>query len=168
MKKRKIVFGYWFYNIGALIMMTLSLAESIFVVVQVITVSSEVNPTIKALYYLGPFVIIGLILFIYLLGYSVFRFVIFTKDGIRVRCLWGTIRYLKWEEIKEVRNERFYISVQGGFTSGWYLFDDGVERVARSGIVKKNTHITIPANKRNKKIIEQFWQGGIKEVLKKD
>ena len=75
---------------------------------------------------------------------------------------------MKWEEVREVRKERFYVSVEGGFTSGWYVFDDGVERVMHSGIIKKNTHIAIPANKRNKKIIEQFWQGEIKELLKKD
>ncbi|MBE7067979.1 MAG: hypothetical protein E7381_01615 [Clostridiales bacterium] len=168
MKNKKIVLGSLFYFIGGIVESLLSIALFIFELLSLIFISPKVNPTITALYYGFPITTIACIVVVVGMGYIAFQFTIFTKDGIRVRCLWGTIRYLKWEEIKEVRNERFYVSVQGGFTSGWYLFDDGVERVKRSGIIKKNTHITIPANKRNKKIIEEFWQGEIKEILKKD
>jgi hypothetical protein len=168
MKNKKVVFSHLFYIIGGLVLMLLGVVEIIFVLLGIILVSPEINPTITVLYYTFPFIVALSILFVFLVGRYTIQFTVFTKDGVRVRCLWGTIRYLKWEDVKEIRNERFFVSVQGGFTSGWYLFDDGEERVMHSGIIKKNTHITIPANKRNKKIIEEFWAGEIKEILKKD
>ena len=166
MKNKKIVFGHWFYLIGGIILMLVSVVSPIFFLIMDILYLPRPWDSVEYCF-LILIIIAGSSEF-FLVGRYTIQFTVFTKDGIRARCLWGTIRYLKWEDVKEIRNERFFVSVQGGFTSGWYLFDDGVERVIRSGIVKKNTHITIPANKRNKKIIEEFWQGEIKEILKKD
>ena len=164
MKKKKILFGYWFYNIGALILQIFFIAFDLFTIIQIIKVPIEVNPTMETLYYAEPFILISGIIQIYWLGYNVFRITIFSEEGIEVRGMWCTIRKLKWEEVKEVRNERFYVSVEGGFTSGWYLFDDGVERPRHhSGLCNKKTHITIPANKKNKQIIEEYYQGEIVE-----
>ena len=159
MKKKKILFGYWFYNIGCIIAIILSVAMMVFMIVSFILLKETFDQKLSEI----SCCLIAIIV-IYLSGYHVFRITIFSEEGIEVRGMWCTIRKLKWEEVKEVRNERFYVSVEGGFTSGWYLFDDGVERPRHhSGLCNKKTHITIPANKKNKQIIEEYYQGEIVE-----
>ena len=94
-----------------------------------------------------------------------FQYTVISEKGIKARTVWRTLRALKWEEVKEVRYERFYVSVQGGFTTGWYVFDDGVERKQANGLVGKYSHITVKASRRAKKIIETFWHEPIVEKV---
>ena len=57
----------------------------------------------------------------------------------------------KWEEVTEVCLQKFYVSVEGAFTSKWYVIRDGVNRPMRNGLTRKDSHITLPASKRTKK-----------------
>ena len=95
------------------------------------------------------------------LGAYMLQFTIISESGIKTRCLWRTIRKLKWEEVKEVRLESFYVSSANGFTSRWYVFDDGEERFQKNGIVHKNSHITLLYSKRAQRAVETFWKGEV-------
>ena len=158
--KKHVFLGYWFYLVGAIIFISLSIGLIAFMAVMLITVSPEVNPTITELYWGLPLYAFLAIICTYLTGYYMVQYVIVSEVGIKARCLWFTIRTLKWEDIKEVRLEKFYVSVDGAFTSGWYVFDDGVERKKiGNGVIlrKKANHITLPSSKQAKKIIELYW-----------
>ena len=154
--KRITVLGYWFYTIGALIFVVLSFSLDCVVLLII-----KAQPNDK----MGPLafsftVLCTLIILIWALCFFV-QFSIITEKGVRTRAICRTIRYLKWEDVKEVRFERLDVSVKGFFTSGWYLIDDGVERKQRNGLVSKKTHITFPATKRARKALETFWHGPI-------
>lgn len=162
-KKRKIILGYWYYTIvGGVFALILPWGPIVIMVMQMAYIS-----LLPALYYFLLWIAVCGLLW-GLIGYYAIQFTILTEDGIKVRCLWRTIRKLKWKEIKEVRLEKFWVSVQGGFSSKWYVFDDGVERPFTNGIAHKNTHITLPSSERTKKIVGEFWTGGIIEKVIED
>lgn len=158
--KKKIFIGYWFYMVGSIIAFAISLFVIVFIVARTIIAPQEL--IVKMCVYSFITTIIGITLIAFM-GYYMMQFVIVTEDGIKVRCLWCTIRKLRWEEVKEVRFQHFYVSVNGAFSCNWYVFDDGINRNEKSGVVKKNTHITLVASKRAKKVIEEFWKGEIKD-----
>ena len=156
--KKKIIFGYWFYPFGGFAGIGLGICGILFESLYPTTPEDKsINIAL-----LIVFPIITLIFF-FATCHVLFQFIVLSEEGIKAKTVWRTIRALKWEEIKEVRYERFYISVQGGFSSGWFVFDDGVERKQVNGLIHKNTHITVKANKRTRKIIETFWHEPIVE-----
>lgn len=116
----------------------------------IIAIPKEVNPTITPLYWVFPIYTLLALFCVWFLCYFFIQFTILTEEGIKVRCLWCTIRKLTWEEVKEVRLESFYVSVEGFFSSKWYLFDDGEQRIIKNGLVNKKTHITLNYSKRAK------------------
>ena len=131
-----------------------------------ITVSPDRNPTISVLYWLLPLSILIALFMIFLMGYYIVQYVVISEEEIKVRCLWFTIRKLKWEEIKEIRYERFCVSIPGGVTSGRFVFDDGIERkqIGNGNMLrKKANYITLTASKRAGKIIEIYWRKPIVE-----
>ena len=166
--KKKIASGYWYYNIGSFIGMLSGIGVGGLACTAAIITPIEVNPSVVVLYYTMPvwlFITFGLP---WMLGAWGIRFFVFTEEGIEARSLWGTIRKVKWEDVKEIRSVRLYVSVQGAFTAGWFFIDDGIERIAHhSGLMDKTTDMTIPANKHNRKIIEMFWKNGIVDVVEK-
>ena len=149
--KKKVIFGYWFYNITSIIFIGMGVIGIIFVY----KYDGPFWAYIPFIVNVAYFSIIG---FVYL-----FQLTVFSDTGIKTKTVGRTIRELKWDEVKEVRYERFYVSVAGGFTSGWYVIDDGVVRQQRNGLVRKNSHITVRATKRARKVIEEFWHGPIVE-----
>ena len=150
-KDKKVFLTYWFYIFGFFIGTILTMGEVVFCIVCLCTDSKEV-----ILYYLTPIMIIMMVFMISVSGYYHFQMTILTPEGVKSRCLWCTIRELKWEEVKEVRLQAYYVSVQGGFASGWFVFDDGEERREVNGIMEKNTHIVLRYNKRTKAAVEKF------------
>ena len=164
--KKQIFAGYWFYVIGGSICgFLLPIGWIIFEVLQILTVSKETNPTMVVAYYAFPFVILTCFYLMFAIGYYALQFTIISESGIKTRCLWRTIRKLKWEEVKEVRLESFYVSSANGFTSRWYVFDDGEERFQKNGIVHKNSHITLNYSKRAKRAVETFWKGEVVDKI---
>ena len=163
--KKKVFLGYWYYLFGGVILSLLSIVCVVLQIVILICIPKEVNPTVTVLYWGLPLMFILAVLIIFILGRNILQFTIMTEEGIKARCLWNTLRKLKWEEVKEVRYERFYVSVQGAFSCGWYVFDDGVERVQRNGLMTKKSHITLPATKRVRKAIHQFYKGEVVEKV---
>jgi hypothetical protein len=163
--KKRIFLGYWFYFFGAIIADIGTLAVVLFQVLSLIYVPVEVNPDVVTLYWSVPLTILMAIFMIGAMGYVGMQFTIISEEGIKVRCLWCTIRKLKWAEVKEVRCECFYVSVQGAFSSRWYVFYDGVDRPIRNGIAWKNSPITLPFSKRATKAINEFWKGEIIEKV---
>lgn len=161
--KKRVFTTYWFYFYGGIFIVLFCVGVIISEVIQIITVSVEVNPTMEVSYWLLPVLILLAIFMIAAMGFVCFQFTILTEDGIKVRCAWFTIRKLKWEEVKEVRLERFDISVPGAFKSKWYVFDDGVKRSQKNGLASKAGHITLSYSKRAKRAVEEFWKGEIKE-----
>lgn len=159
--EKQVFVGYWFYVFGGIFGFLLAFVCTGMQLVALLTVSPEVNPTIKDLYYSLPISIIIIIPFVIVLGYYMLQFTIISESGIKTRCLWGTIRELKWEEVKEVRLESFYVSSTNGFTSRWYVFDDGEKRLQKNGIVHKNSHITLLYSKRAQRAVETFWKGEV-------
>ena len=159
--KKQVFAGYWFYVFGGIFGFFGSFGLVIMEFVFLFTVSPEENPTVKDLAYAIPISIILCILFVTALGAYLLQFTIISESGIKTRCLWRTIRKLKWEEVKEVRLESFYVSSANGFTSKWYVFDDGEERFQKNGIVHKNSHITLNYSKRAKRAVETFWKGEV-------
>ena len=141
--KKQVFAGYLFYVFGGIFGFFGSFGLVIMEFVFLFTVSPEENPTVKDLAYAIPISIILCILFVTALGAYMLQFTIISESGIKTRCLWRTIRKLKWEEVKEVRLESFYVSSANGFTSRWYVFDDGEERFQKNGIMHKNSHITL-------------------------
>ena len=165
--KRKVFLGYWYYFFGGIILAFVSIGLVVFEIAQLITVPKEVNPTITVLYWMLPLTFLGAVFMTCMMGFFMIQFTIMTEEGIEARCLWRRIRKLKWEEVKEVRYERFYVSVQGAFSSGWYVFDDGLERSQANGLMGKTTNITLPATKRVRKAINQFYKGEVIERVVK-
>lgn len=160
--KKQVFVGYWFYVIGGSICgLLLPLGLIIFEALQILTVSKETNPTIVVSYYAFPFIVLLCSCLMFVIGYYALQFTIISESGIKTRCLWGTIRELKWEEVKEVRLESFYVSSTNGFTSRWYVFDDGEKRLQKNGIVHKNSHITLLYSKRAQRAVETFWKGEV-------
>lgn len=157
---KKIFIGYWFYMVGSIIAFIMSFLVIAFFIARTIIAPQEA--IVKMCVYTFITIITGVTLMA-LMGYYMMQFVVVTEEEIKVRCLWCTVRKLRWEEIKEVRCERYYVSGKGAFSFNWYVFDDGVKRQEKSGVVKKNTHITLVASKRAKKAIEEFWKGEIKD-----
>lgn len=165
--KKRIFISYWFYFLGGIILVLGSMGLVIFEIVQILTISKEVNPTIIYSYYFFPLLVLLMFYMTFIAGYLLFQFIILTEEGIKVKCLWGTIRKLKWEEVKELRLEKFYVSTPGAFTAKWYVFDDGVNRKFTNGIASKKSHITLPYSKHKQKAIEEFWKGEIVEKILK-
>lgn len=163
--KKKVFLGYWFYFFGGIILSLVSVGLVVFELAQIITVPIEVNPTMRVSYICFPFILIMAVFMVYMMGRNMFQFTIMTEEGIKARCLWNTIRKLKWEEVKEVRYEKFYVSVQGAFNCGWYVFDDGVERPQKNGLMSKKSHIVLPATKRVREAINQFYNGEVIEKI---
>lgn len=165
--KKQVFLGYWFYLFGMTIAISLSICMIVLEVWQLITIPPEENSTITALYWGLPISILVLITLIYLMGYCSLQFIILSENGIKARCLWFTLRELKWEEVKEIRYERLNVSVQGGFTSGWFVFDDGIERkqIGNGSVLRKNANqITLHASKRARRAIEYFTDKPIVEM----
>ncbi len=155
-KDKKVFLTYWFYIFAFFITLLLFTSFVAFCIIYLCTVSVEVNPTVPTLYYLTPIAIIMAAFMISVSGYYHFQMTILTPEGVKSRCLWCTIRELKWEEVKEVRLQAYYISVQGGFVSGWFVFDDGEEKREVNGLMSKKTHIVLRYNKRTKAAVEKF------------
>lgn len=149
--KKKIVFGYWFYNIFPIVF----IGVWVFAIILISNYDVPLWVYIIFIVEIAFFSIVGSVYY--------FQFTVFSDKGIKTRTILRTIRELKWDEVKEVRYERLYVSQPGAFTTGWYLFDDGVERKQLNGLGSKHTHITVKASKRTRKIIEQFWHGEIIE-----
>ena len=161
--KKITILGYWFYTLAAFIFVILSFSLNCVVLFII-----KAQPDDK----LGPLalsftILCTLIILIWALCFFV-QITIISENGIKTRAICRTIRYLKWEDVKEVRYERFDVSVKGFFTSGWYLIDDGVERKQPNGLVRKNSHITVKATKRARKALETFWHGPIIEEQLKE
>ena len=156
--KKVTIWGYWFYTFAAIILTAVAVAVNIICILSMVY-QSEDNflPVAFAILF---FCTISLI---FAFGNFTLQFSVISEKGIKTRAVWRTIRFLKWEEVKEVRYERFYVSVLGGFTSGWYVIDDGIERHQHNGLVKKNSHITVRATKRARKAIDAFWHEQIVE-----
>lgn len=155
--KKQIFFPYWFHFLAALIFPLLCIA----LLVLEILLPIEDGST---LYWCLPLTVIMTIFMIIAMGYYMMQFTIITNDAIKVRCLWCTIRTLKWQDVKEVRYESINVSVQGGFTRGCYIFDDGITRkkIGNGSVLRKKANdITLPASKRAKIVIEEFWKSKI-------
>ncbi|MDE7440183.1 MAG: PH domain-containing protein, partial [Clostridia bacterium] len=150
-----------FYSFGVIILTLIVIVTTVFCIYFAATTSVEENHTVVVLYYLIPFFVASSIFFVCYAGFFLIQYTIISDLGITVRAPFRTIRKIKWEEIKEVREEKFYISVDGAFQTGWIIFDDGIDRPMRNGLVRKNTYIVVPNKKRNKKIIRMFYDGDI-------
>lgn len=152
---KKVIFGYWYYNLGGLVGMGLGIWIIVFCALNLQTTSDLIiGISVGSLEFIFFFIVTCLLLF---------QFTVLSNEGVKTRTIWRTIRFIKWEDVKEIRYERYYVSVQGAFTCGWYLFDDGIERAQVNGLVSKKTHITVPASKRARKKIELFWHKPIVE-----
>lgn len=155
--KKQIFFPYWFHILAALIFPLLCIA---LLVLEILLPTEDV----QTLYWCLPLTVIMTIFMIIAMGYYMMQFTIITNEVIKVRCLWCTIRTLKWQDVKEVRFEGVNISVQGGFSRGCYIFDDGIVRkkVGNGSILRKEAnYIVLPASKRAKVVIEKFWKNEI-------
>lgn len=157
---RKVtVWGHWFYFVSAIVMLVVVALYDWLAILLMIA-----QPKIMFSLILLLLVGIAMTSFIIVWACNFFmQFTVISEDCIKTRAVWRTIRALKWEQVKEVRYERLNISSRGGFTSGWFVFDDGVERNQPNGLVRKNTHIVMRATKRTRKIIDMFWRGPIVE-----
>lgn len=156
--KKIIICGYWFYTFAAIILTAVAITINVICILSMVY-QSEDNflPVAFAILF---FCTIALI---FAFGNFTLQFTLISENGIKTRAVWRAIRSIKWDEVKEVRYEKFHVSVLGGFTSGWYIIDDGVERKQFNGLVRKNSHITVRATKRARKAIEAFWHGIIVE-----
>ena len=161
---KKIIFGYWFYTVGSIIMVCGSICVSSLIIALAIIypesyIESQLSSTIILLIMFIP----GSIYLVIIAGSLLIQFAVISEKGIKIRAPFRTIRSLEWSEVKEVRYQRFYVSVRGGFTTGLFVFDDGVERKQWSALVSKKSHITVRATKCTRKIIESFWSEPIIE-----
>ena len=157
--KKGIIWGHWFYFFGAIVLISVTLLYNVLFILLIIAQPNNITTSVPALLF-------GIINFVYIIILTcnfLIQVTVISEEGVKTRSVWRTIRALKWEQVKEVRYERFYISVKGGFSSGWFVFDDGEERKQLNGLVRKNSHITGRATKRARKIIEMFWHGPIVE-----
>ena len=162
--KKKIICGYWFYTVGFLILLLLHIGVTSFIIsLDIIYPEEYLQSQLGASIVLVLMLVPGSVYLIIVGGNLIIQFTVFSEKGIKVRAPFCTIRSLDWSEVKEVRYEKLYVSVPGGFTKGWYVFDDGIERKQGSGLVSKKSHIVVPATKRTKKIIETFWHEPIIE-----
>lgn len=168
--KKQIFFGYWFYLLSMAVITLLSVVILAIEVWQMVTVSPTANPTVTDLYWCMPITAAVVMVMIFLTGYYAIQIVILSEEGIKVRCLWCTIRKVKWSEIKEIRYEKLNVSTQGGFTSSWFVFDDGVVRkqIGNGSVLRRNAnHITLHYSKRACKAIEYFSRKPVKEIIRK-
>ncbi len=101
--------------------------------------------------------------FIIVFGKYFFQWVRIDESGVYGKCLWGTIAFCKWEDLKEIYIARFPVSHPNAFTTKWFVFDDGKEEVRRgngttNGLMMKGHHIRLTYSKRALKAIQQYWQ----------
>ena len=161
---RKIIFGYWFYTIGIIIFILAGLGLSLLIIALGIVYPEDyIASQFSGWIILVIMFLSGTVFLVIIAGSQIIQFVVVSEKGIKIRAPFRTIRALEWSEVKEVRHEKFYVSVHGGFSTGWYVFDDGMERKQYSGFVSKKSHITVHASKRARKIIEAFWHEPIIE-----
>ena len=156
--KKHVFFGYWYYRFIFINFFVFSAITIGIMTYSLIEVSPEDNSSIPMLYWLVPLFTVILITVMAVLGYYMLQWVVVSEEGIKARCLWCTIRKLKWEEVKEIRYEMFYVNREWAYSSGWYVFDDGAVRRQRSGIFNKKSHITLRATKRAEEVIGKYWQ----------
>ena len=163
--KKQVIFVHWYYILLAIIFSLVFIAIVVTEAVLLITVSPEVNPAITKLNFMIPLSCVILILEIAVIGYYMIQYVVVSEEGIKWRCLWRTIRTLKWEEVKGIRFQPNAGQV-GALTSGWFVIDDGVERKLRIGIFVRNSYIVMRATTRAKKVLEQYWHEPIETGVK--
>lgn len=168
--KKQIFFGHKYYLFVTLLVFVFAAIIIAIMVYSLIAVSPEVNPSIPVLYWMMPLFAVISITVIAFMGYFLVQYTVISEDGIKAKCLWCTIRKLKWEEVKEVRYERLYANPEWLLSPGWFVFDDGVVRrktVNEFIIRKKANYITLRAAQQTKEIIEKYWHGPIATVLSK-
>ena len=86
------------------------------------------------------------------------------EKGISARNLIKKIHYKEWNQIREIREFWLPMSIRGGFVLKYFiLVDERDDAVIKNGIMRKNSYIMIPCNKKTKPIIKEFYK---KEIVK--
>lgn len=167
---KKILFGCWVHTISFIILFIVLIGSDIVIVYASLkaledSVSvSDLAGWIELIVLCSSSALICLII----IGGRMIQFAVISENGIKIKTIFRTIRFLEWSLVKEIYYKKLYISFRYGFKTGWFVFDDGIEREQHVGGVTKKTHIVVPSSKRNRKIIEMFWHEPIIEKENKN
>lgn len=108
--------------------------------------------------------IINIVIILYC-NIQFFQWVEIDEKGITARNIVKKIHYKEWEEIKEIQEVWLPMSVRGGFTLKYFiLIDERNDTITRNGVMRKNTYIIIPSNKKTEPIIKEYYKKEIKKL----
>jgi len=92
------------------------------------------------------------------------QWVTIDEKGISTRNLVKKIHCREWNQIKEIKEAWISTNKRGGLALKYFiLIDEREKAMPRDVIIRKNTYIIIPSNKKTKTIIEEFYS---KEITK--
>jgi hypothetical protein len=161
MKPKNRFIGSWFLFFSALVLLLLPLLLLGFMLSLMIEFPDNqiVEKIIVFCVSIGSF-----FLFFLISGKYYFQWVLVDKDELVARCLWKVLVRKKWTDILEVKVVRFPISVRGGFSSCWFVFEDGAPDTDwHNYVLDEKRPIMIKCTKRSSRIIKQIWNGPIIE-----
>lgn len=162
--KRKIYLTHLFYIVGGVIAILIPLIFNIILIYAII--ATPENPTIQYVYIMLFIGIIGLIIFINIIGRKMLQWIIIDESKITAKCIFGKIKEIEWSELKEIVFERYDVST-AGTKSGWFVFveNGGEELYQRNGLITKKSNITLKYNKSTLETINHYWKKEIKNLL---
>jgi hypothetical protein len=161
MKPKYRFLGSWFLFLSAFVLLFLPLLLGGFVLNLLIEFPH--SQTIEKIAILS-FCLIGFILLFMVSGKNHFQWVLMDQEELVARCLWKVLVRKKWTDIRGVKIVRFPISVRGGFSSRWFIFEDGTPDTDwHNYILDEKRPIMIKCTKRSSRIIKQLWNGQIIE-----
>ena len=161
--KRKVYFTYLYYMIGGTVGLLMPLLLSI-ITGYAIVVSPE-NPTIQYAYIALFIGIIGFILFLNIWGKKMIQWIIIDETYITAKCLFGVIKKVKWDDLKDIIFEKFDIG-SPGIKSGWFVFvEAGKKLYQRNGVITKDSYITLKSNRKTLETIKCYWNKKIINLI---
>ena len=153
--KKKIFLTYLFNFIGGIFSILLMLSFNIFTIYFIVV--GQDNPTINSAYVMLFIGIVGLILFVTIVGKKMIQWIIIDETHITARCLYGVIKKIKWDDVEEIVFQRFDIG-SPGIKSGWFIFvEEGTNLYQRNGVITNDNYITLKYNRKTLKTVKSYW-----------
>lgn len=105
------------------------------------------------------------VFFIIIMGKKMFQWIIIDENHITAKCIYGTIKKIKWDDLKDIVFERFDIG-SPGIKSGWFVFvEEGKRLYQKNGVITKDSYITLKSNRKTLETIKCYWNKKIINLI---
>ena len=161
--KRKFYPTYLFYWISGIIALMMPFGLSVFMIY--VIGNDENNQSI-----IYDFLILFIsastfVFFIIIMGKKMFQWIIIDENHITAKCIYGTIKKIKWDDLKDIVFERFDIG-SPGIKSGWFVFvEEGKRLYQKNGVITKDSYITLKSNRKTLETIKCYWNKKIINLI---